>query len=626
MEQKYIKKWILEACQNLNLNIVEDEIKLEHPGDNKFGDLSTNIAMALAKKEKMNPNELAKKIKEGLEKSINSIETVEKIEVAGAGFINFYLKTEFLAKLAEKINYEIEFRNELSKNLENKKYLLEHTSAEPVKTIHIGHLRNNFLGMSVHNILEILGADVTLDYINNDRGMKISKAMWGYLVFGDKSKIKNLKIENFIEKAKSYDLSDNETKKIIESTDWNNVLASWRKDKNNWYIPSDFDICSDKFDNIFYALGHKAGELDEEVKKQFQEILKEWENENEDIRELWKQIIDWSMEGYKKTFDRIGSRIDNMWHESEFYKSGKEWVEKGLKIGVFQKLPDGAILTNLKDYKLPDTIVIKNDGTSMYITQDIQLTYQKVNQFPSDLYIWTIGSEQKLHMEQMFAVCDQLKIVKKEKLFHLNYGFITLKGGMKMGSRFGGVINGDDLLDELKSRAKEIIGKAKEKKSVENIDELAEKIAVSACKFGFLKYERSRDFSFDINESLSLEGDSGPYVQYTYARCLSVLEKTKIKEQKNIDNIPEKINPEEEALLKEFYKFEEKIIEASERFSPSVIAEYLLSIARKYNEFYGKIRIIDQPEETFRIFLTKTTASILEIGLGLLGIKTIEKM
>lgn len=619
-----LKKVIIEAGKKTGFDIKESDIKIEHPADVNFGDYSTNIAMVLAKQEKTNPRELAEKILRQAQDVPNDF--LEKVEVAGAGFINFYLKPECLIKEAEAINYESEFKNRLGQNLVNKKYLLEHTSAEPVKTIHIGHLRNNFLGMSVKNILEILGATVTVDYINNDRGMKICKAMWGYLVFANKHNIKKLEIENFIEKAIDYKVTDTDTQKIIEKANWKKILDDWIENKNHWYVPEDFEISSDKFDNIFYALGHKASDFNDDINNQFQDILREWENENEQIRALWKVIIDWSMDGYKKTFERINSHFDIIWNESDFYKLGKDWVEKGLQTGVLKKLEDGAVLTDLKDYKLSDTIVIKKDGTSMYITQDLQLTYQKVNQIPADLYIWTIGNEQQLHMQQTFAVCEQLGIVKKDKLFHLNYGFITLKGGTKMGSRFGGVINGDDLLDELKEKAIEVIKDAKEKKNVGSIDELAEKMAVGACKFGFLKFERGRDFSFDVKESLAIDGDSGPYLQYTYARCMSVLNKTKIKEQKNLDLIPKNINENEMALLKEFYRFEEKIVEASERFSPSVIAEYLLSVARKYNEFYAKNRIIDQKEEDFRVFLTRTTASLIHTGLHLLGIQTIEKM
>ena len=615
---KNLKSQLIKAVEEKNI-----EINLEHPTDPKFGDYSTNIAMVLAKQQKTNPNELAEKIIS----KIKADNMIEKLEVAGNGFINVFLKEEFLKKEAEKINYEIEFKKNLGKYLAGKKYLLEHTSPEPTKTLHIGHFRNNFLGLSVHNILEILGAEVTLDCIDNDRGMKLCKTIWGYLAFGDNKRIASLKINDYADKLVNYNLSDEEITKISE-IDWKEKAAEWFLNKSDWLTPKDLKLTSDKFDNMLYSPSQKAGELSPSVATDFQDILKAWEDELPTIREVWKQIIDWSHEGYDRSYKRIGSFHDQVWHESDFYKLGKEWVEKGLEKGVFKKLPDGGVLTDLEKFGLTDTIVTKRDGTSMYLTQDLQLTYQKVNKYPADKYIWDIGNDQSLYLKQMFRVCDQLGIVSVDKLFHLNYGFISLKGEGKMSSRFGGVINGDDLLDELKEKVKVLMKNAKkgEIKKEKEIDQVSEILAVGACKFGFLKSDRERDMVFDIDKSVSLEGDSGPYLQYTYARCRSVLSKTEIIEQKNIEEIPQNINVEEMGLIREFYKFEEKIIEASERFNPGVIAEYLLTIARKYNEFYGKHRIIGEPEETWRIFLTKVTSNVLKIGLGLLGIETVEKM
>jgi len=553
------------------------EGKIDHPSIEKFGDFALRGDIDLEAEGKL-------------------IEKVEKV----AGFTNIFIKKEKLVEEAKKIGDETEFKKELGKHMGGKKYLLEHTSPEPTKTLHIGHFRNNFLGIAIHNIFEALGAQVTLDCIDNDRGMKICKTMWGYLAFGDKERIKILGIEDYQNKLRDYKLSDEEITKI-SAINWQEKLTEWLDDRSKWFVPSDFNLTSDKFDNILYSPSHRAGELSEKIATDFQNILLAWESEKSDVREVWKQIIDWSHEGYERTYKRIGSFHDRVWHESDFYKLGKDWVDKGLEKGVFKKLPDGAILTNLEKFGMTDTIVMKRDGTSMYMTQDLQLTSQKVNTYPSDLYIWDIGNDQSLYLQQMFTVCDQLKIVSKEKLFHLNYGFITLKGKGKMGSRFGGVINGDDLLDELREGVKKIMSKAVEEKitAAKDIEDASEKIAVGACKFGFLKYDREKDIAFDIDQSLSLEGNSGPYLQYTYARCMSVLNKS---QKKAVINNGEKWEIEEENLLREFYKFEEKIIEASERFSPAVIAEYLLGLARKYNEFYGKYRVIGEETEEQRLF------------------------
>ena len=223
----------------------------------------------------------------------------------------------------------------------------------------------------------------------------------------------------------------------------------------------------------------------------------------------------------------------------------------------------------------------------------------------------------------MFGVCEQLGIVSKDKLKHLNYGFINLKSG-KMSSRYGGVINGDDLLDVLKEKAESIIQEGQKSKSKSKIDEVSEIMAVSACKFGFLKYDREKDVAFDIEESLSLQGDSGPYVQYTYARCQSVLNKSQTEGA--IEQVPEKLSPEEDRLIRLFYLFEEKIVAAGENYNPAIIAGYLIEVSRLYNEFYAKNKIIGSDQEKFRLFLTGTSAAIIQKGLKLLGIATIEEM
>ncbi|MCL4384032.1 arginine--tRNA ligase [Patescibacteria group bacterium] len=602
----------------------ESAVILEHPAEGVFGDYSTNIAMTRAKAEKKNPREIASQLVEKMCQALKVNEMIEKIEVAGPGFINFYLQPEFLIKEAEAILDNQLYDRRLANYQKGKRYLLEHTSPEPTKTLHIGHFRNNFLGMSVSFILAKLGAGVTLDCINNDRGMKICKTMWGYLYFGHKTVIEKLGVKDYINKVKNYHLSDEELLAIAKDSRWTEKLAYWYGHQDEWYRPTDFSLTSDKFDNVLYSPASRAAELQPEINEQVQSILKAWEGEDDQIRALWRLIIQWSMEGYAKTYQRIESHHDKVWNESDFYKEGKAWVVKGLDTGVFKKLPDGAVLTNLESYHLPDTIVIKSNGTSMYLTQDLQLTSLKVSTFPADKYVWVVGNDQQLYLKQMFSVCEQLGIVDKEKLFHLNYGFINLKDG-KMSSRYGGVINGDDLLDELKQRSAKIIETGEKSKTKANIEEVAEKVAVAACKFGFLRYDREKDITFDIDESLSLQGDSGPYVQYTYARCESVIKKSQLKDGSR-PRLPDQISPEESQLLRLFYLFEEKIVQAGETYNPAVISGYLLEVARTFNEFYAKQKIIGSPQEAFRLFLTRTSAAILKTGLELLGITTLEEM
>lgn len=633
-----IRKLIVDVCNDLGMEIEVDEVHLEHPAEPSHGDYASNLAMAKfdefkVKSEKLkvnNPLELADLIAEKL--LTTSYELLATVEAKPPGFINFWLKKDYLVKAAKEVENEAEFKEKISKLLAGKKYLLEHTSPDPIKTIHIGHARNNFLGMTTNYLLELLGAEVTLDCINNDRGTHVSRAMWGYLAFGEKARSTKHEIRNYEEKIKGYELSDEKIKGVANNIDWQEQLQKWLENPSDWFIPQDLEIRSDKFDNCFYSLGQRSVDLIDGVGEKVQKILKQWEEKNTALRKLWRQIIDWSLQGYEKTYQRLGSHHDKVWNESDHYQEGKKWVEKGLKEGIFRKLPDGAVLSNLEKYGLTDTILIKNDGTALYHTQDLALTDQKVSHYPVDLYIWDIGNDQILYLKQLFAMCEQLGIAPRDKLFHLNFGYITLAGGEKMSSRYGGVINADDLIDELKIRFEKIIDQSDQElrgeMSEQEKKEMTEAVALAALKYGFLKYSRGKDFAFDIDASLSLQGDTGPYLQYTCARAQSVLVKVKNEKLKGKSLGGYDLNEEEISLLRTFYIFPEILISAAEDFRPHLLCQYLFNLSQKFNLFYQKHRILEpkQGSRDFRLFLTKITASILKTGLELLGIQALEQM
>lgn len=606
----------------------EADIHLEIPELMEHGDYATNVALILAKKKKITPMDLANEIKIKLSKDKDLSKYVSKIEVAGPGFINFWLSEKYLiSELGDVLKKKSKFGS--TNVLKGKKYLLEHTSPDPIKTIHIGHLRNNFLGMTMSNVMKFEGAKVVLDCINNDRGTHVNRAMFGYLVFGKKDQELKGSVE-YMKDVKGYDLTDDEVKRLASGKKWEELVLEWSKKRNGWYTPDEFSIGPDKFDNAFYSLGQRSSELVDGVDDQIQDMLKAWEDEHPELRKLWRQIIDWSLEGYAKTYDRIGSRHDKVWHESEHYDKGKKWVEKGLKKGVFMKLDDGAVLSDLSDYGMTDTIVQKKDGTGVYHTQDLHLTYQKVTKYPSDLYIWDIGSEQKLYMKQLFAMCEQLGIAKRENLMHLNYGFLTLKGGTKMSSRYGSVINADDLLDTLHQRARKIIEdsdpKLRGEMSEEEREKLSEEVALAAAKYGFLKYARERDAVFDMDESLALQGNSGPYLQYTYARTQSVIKKAGggVVTDKSFTVV--KMNKEELVLLRTFSQFPDVLVGVVKNYSPNLLCNYLFDLAQKYNNFYNQHKIIGSNNEDFRLAITFATGQILSNGLKLLGIKAPDRM
>ncbi len=563
-----LKKIILEAGQKLELPIIEEEIKIEHPADVNFGDYSTNIALVLAKEIKSNPRDLAEKIKNEIEKS----EFIEKVEVAGAGFINFYLKPEYLIKKAEKINYEIEFKNELAETGKGKTMVIDYSAPNIAKPFGIGHLRSTNIGQAIYNIYKILGWTCIGDNHIGDWGTQYGKLVAAIKKWGEKD----------LDKMTIDDLEK------------------------------------------LYIKFHKEAEIDEKLIDEGREYFSKLENGDEEVRKIWQKCIDISLLEFERVYQMLGVHIDFIHGESFYEKMLPEITQKIIDKGITKK-SEGATIVELEN--MSPAMLTKSNETTTYFTRDMATIRYRLDTWKPDLIVYEVGVDQQLHFRQVFETAKLMSWWPKDGMVHVAHGLIRWPTG-KFSTRKGDTIHLSDVIEKATDEAKKIADKTSVNKELTATEkeEMIKAVAIGAIKFSDLASDPRKDVIFDWDKIVSLDGDSGPYLQYTYARCKSVLNKTTIKEQKNIENLPENINEDEMALLKEFYRFEEKIVEAANRYSPSVIAEYILGIARKYNEFYAKNRIIDQKEEVFRIFLTRTTASIIETGLDLLGIETVEKM
>jgi len=609
------------------------DFSVEYPRIKHYGDCSSNVGMVLAKKLKRKPVEVAEEIAQDIEQSdiYGENKMVADVFVAGPGFVNLKLSSKLLTDNVEAIIKGNYFKI-ADKWLKGKKFLIEHTSANPVHTIHVAHLRNNFIGMCIYRLLQSLGASVSLDYIENDRGTGVARAMLGYLAFADKSLVD--KYEGYIDNLKSLKLDDQLVAEVVTNFDWEVAIRKWFQNKNLWLLPQDLGVKSDYFDLCIYSPGSRAAHDFDQIKDQVQQLLIGWEKENRAIRRLWKLVVNWSFQGYKQTLARIGSQTDKVWYESEIYKRGKKWVEKGLKMGVFKKLEDGAVISQLEKFGLSDTILLKSNGASLYHTQDFGLTELKVDYYKNyDKYIWCVGNDQLLYLKQLFIMVDQLGITDKEKLFHLNFGFIRLKSG-QMKSRLGRVVNADDLMNIMKDKAGDIMNSSStgwdgaSKANLEEKNNIAEKVMLAALKYGLLRYGRDKDFVFDVNQSLLLTGDSGPYVQYSYTRCVSVLANYDKKERSRTTERNEGDTSESERdLLACLLKAEEILVEAGEQLAPSLICDYSYNLSKLFNLFYEKNRIIGSGEyEKFRIKLTRAVKYLLGFNLNLLGIDVLDRM
>lgn len=580
MEQ--IEKKLAHALEKVGIG--ETKIEISYPTNSDFGDYTTNVALQIAKKLRRNPVELAQEIAS----HITIDDVIQKVQVVQPGFINFWLQESVYQKELHQILEQKDMYGR-SNTGNGKKWLIEHTSPNPNKAMHLGHLRNNVTGMSIANLWEAIGVEVIRECIDNNRGIAIAKLMWGYLKFAKKDP-------------------------QIPTT-----LEYWYGHQSQWNTPAEANTTPDKFVDQLYV---KASEdfKDKDVETAVRQMVIQWENGDEKNRALWKKVLEFSHEGQERTYKRLGNHFDKIWHEDEHYQLGKDIVNAGLQKGVFKKLEDGAILTQLEAYNLPDTIIIKSDGTSLYITQDIALTKLKKDIFNPDKLHWVVGPEQTLALKQLFAICEQLGIAKREDLIHIPFGWMSIKGKGKMSSRTGNVVYIEDLLDDAKKELLQLNFTASDKEHV------AEILAVGAVKYSILKVGRTTDTAFDFQTSLSLEGDSGPYLQYTYARCQSILAQNNNPLQSLSSS--NTMTKEELSIVRHLIKFENVIESSAYQYAPNLLCSYLFELAQKFNLFYQKSPVLKAEEQTrlLRLQLTAAVAQVLKNGLSLLGIETIEKI
>ncbi len=570
------------------------EVKVEKPADFKHGDISTNVALQYAKEVKMNPYDFACLICEYL--TTKKFVGIEKVEAVKPGFVNVTFSDIFYRDLVQEITHSPETYGR-NNSLSNSKWVVEHTSPNPNKAMHLGHLRNNLIGMSLVRILEWNGADVVSDAVDNNRGIAIAKLMWGFLA--------HMKKEENIPTDVGY----------------------WVSNSQKWYAPEEKGLLPDIFVTECYVLGESDFKKNKDVENAVRKLAVQWEAEDKDVRLLWSHVLKYAYEGMNRTLTRLGNHWDKVWHEHEHYQDGKKYIYEGLEKGIFKKLEDGAVLTHLEQYGLPDTILLKNDGTSLYITQDIALTALKKQNYNADKLVWVIGPEQSLAMRQLFAVCEQLGIGKISDFTHVAYGYVGLKaeggGFKKMSSRAGTVVLIDDVINEVKVKITQRLKDNKIEQGNSGVGNRAEKMALAAVKFNILKSDRVQDLTFDVEQSIETTGDSGVYILYAYVRTQAILRKAQ-----NLPSVPDHVDSGLEIdVLKQIAHFPNIVDRAKKDLSAHHIAQYLLELCSAFNSWYGKETILDGSEkEGYKLAVTKSVGIVIKNGLAILGIDTVEEI
>ncbi len=554
------------------------------------GDI-TVVVFPLLRYKKGNPVQIGNDLGNYLVEKVDEITGFNVVK----GFLNLVISDRFYINffntIAANDTYGFAEKNDDAR-------MVEYSSPNTNKPLHLGHVRNVLLGYSVSEILKAAGHTVYKTQIINDRGIHICKSMLAWKRFGN-----------------------NETP----------TSTGLKGDKlvGNYYVKFDQEYKKEISELV------EGGMSEDDAKKQAplfleaQEMLRKWESGDAETVKLWETMNGWVYEGFDVTYKNIGVDFDKLYYESNTYLLGKDIIEEGLKNNVFYKKEDGSVWCSLKEDKLDDKLVLRSDGTAVYMTQDIGTAIQRANDFSGlNGMVYTVGNEQDHHFKVLFLILKKLGYSWADQLYHLSYGMVDLPSG-KMKSREGTVVDADDLMDEMSNTAREIsqeLGKL-EGYSDEEKEKLYRIIGLGALKYFILKVDPKKRILFDPKASVDFQGNTGPFVQYTYARIQSILRKATFEYSKTITDI--ELHDKEKELIKQLELYPEVIQQAAKNYSPALIANYTYDLVKSYNSFFQNITILGEENEdkkVFKVQLSKKVGDTIESAFRLLGINVPERM
>jgi len=520
------------------------------------------------------------------------------------GFIKDYNLIKGFLNLSIHDKYFTEFLNEnIStddlhlQHSQGRKVIVEYSSPNTNKPLHLGHLRNIFLGWSVSEILKATGNEVTKTCIVNDRGIHICKSMIAWQRFGNGAEpsTEDIKGDHFV---------------------------------GDYYVRFNDEYKKQIADLVEQGLSKEEAEKEAPIMKDTQQMLVDWEKGKPEVKELWNNMNGWVYAGFDETYKRIGIDFKKTYYESETYLRGREFVESGLLQGVFYKKEDGSVWIDLTDEGLDEKLVMRGDGTSVYITQDLGLAHQKYEEFGYDQSIYVIADEQNYHMKVLKLILKKLGMPYADGIHHLSYGMVELPGG-RMKSREGTVVDADDMIDEMISIAAKHTEESDKVKDFneDELKELYDTIGLGALKFFLLRVDPKKRMIFNPEESIDFHGFTATFIQYTHARIKSILRKAGNKNFKSENNLPLEKLEKELLLLLEQYRMVVK--QSAMELNPSVIAIYVFQVAKQFNAFYTEHSVMNAESEekkNLRLAICRNTASVIKSAMQLLGIKVPEKM
>ncbi len=557
------------AKQVPNTTAKELEMILETPPDSSFGDVSLPCFM-LSRVLKKNPAEIASDL-------AGKVKPNGFAGVNNAGpYLNFFYDAGAIAKevLPEVIKQGENYGS--SRTGKKKKIMLEYSAPNTNKPLHLGHLRNSAIGMCISNVLEATGNTVVKANLVNDRGIHIAKSMLAY--------------------------------------------EKWGKEKT----PESAGKKGDHFVGNYYVMYNKMLEKDNSLEDEARELLKKWESGDKKTIALWKKMNSWVFKGFKETYKNFGSEFNEWMLESEFYDKAQPLIEKGLRKKVFFKADDGAVMAELEKQGMPNKTVLRADGTSIYLTNDLALTKYKFEKFKLDESIWVVASEQNLYFKQLFKILELLGFKWACDCRHLSYGMVFLPHG-KMKSREGTVVDADDLIASVEKLAVKEVRKRHKNLSKKEAEKRASAVALAAIKFFLLRTDAAKDIVFNPEESVSFDGETGPYVQYAYARAKSILRKAGKKTKPEYSLLKHSKEKELVSLIARYPSVVEAVASSG---SPHVLSQFLLELAAAFNSFYQAVPVLTAKKgvREARLEIVRSTATVIFNGLRLLGIQALEQV
>ncbi len=582
-----VQKALLELYSLTTQNISFQKTRKEFEGD------FTLVTFAFTKETKKSPELLGKEIGEHLTKTCPEVEAFNVVK----GFLNISMTNAFWIDYFNSVKglEKPGFKKERSSG---RTIMLEYSSPNTNKPLHLGHVRNNVLGYSVAEILKANGHQLVKTNIVNDRGIHICKSMLAWKKYGNGETPESSKMKGDHLVGKYYVAFDKAYKKQIEE------LVAQGKTK-------------------------EEAEKEAPLMLEAQDMLRRWEAGDEDTVALWKMMNAWVYKGFDESYRNLGVDFDKIYYESNTYLFGKEIVQEGLDKGIFYKKENGSVAIDLSSEGLDEKIVLRSDGTSVYITQDIGTAIERFKEFPGlNQLIYTVGNEQDYHFKVLFKILEKLGYDWAKECYHLSYGMVELPEG-KMKSREGTVVDADDLLQGMYETAEATtkeLGKVDDF-SEEELKDLYRMVSLGALKYFILKVDPKKKMLFDPKESIDFNGHTGPFIQYTHARIKSVLRRAGIDFKS--DNQLVSINAIEKEIVKFIYDFEGVLEEAGKNYSPALIANYIYELTKSYNRFYHDYSILKEENEAlkkFRLQLSLVTGQVIANGMGLLGITVPERM